>query len=162
MEHVSHEVAAAATDSLTRTAVRATLHCLTGCAIGEVLGMVIATALGWGNAVSIAISVVLTFVFGYALTIGPILRAGVSAHRAAGITVASDTASIARWRRSTMRSSSRCRVRWRPVYRRPCSGGASSQPRDRFRRDCSREPVAHRAWSRSRRRASVPLIGAAG
>ena len=35
--------------ALTRLAVSATLHCLTGCAIGEVLGMVIGTALGWGN-----------------------------------------------------------------------------------------------------------------
>ncbi len=33
--------------ALTRLAVSATLHCLTGCAIGEVLGMVIGTALGW-------------------------------------------------------------------------------------------------------------------
>ena len=45
--------------SLNRSAVQATLHCLTGCAIGEVLGMVIATALGWGNAGSIGISVAL-------------------------------------------------------------------------------------------------------
>ena len=95
VEHAPRDVAEAATDSLTRTAVRATLHCLTGCAIGEVVGMVIATALGWGNAASIAISVVLAFVFGYALTIGPILRAGVPVRRAAGLTVASDTASIA-------------------------------------------------------------------
>ena len=57
--------------SLTRSAVQATLHCLTGCAIGEVLGMVIATALGWGNTASIAISVVLAFGFGYALTLRP-------------------------------------------------------------------------------------------
>ena len=81
--------------SLNRSAVRATLHCLTGCAIGEVLGMVIATALGWGNAASIGISVVLAFVFGYALTLGPILRAGVPARRAPRLTVASDTVSIA-------------------------------------------------------------------
>ena len=65
-----------------------------GCAIGEVLGMVIATALGWENTASIAISVVLAFVFGYALTLGPILRAGVPAKRAARLTVASDTVSI--------------------------------------------------------------------
>lgn len=45
--------------SLNRSAVQATLHCLTGCAIGEVLGMLIAPALGWGNTASIAISVVL-------------------------------------------------------------------------------------------------------
>jgi hypothetical protein len=32
--------------SLTRSAVQATLHCVTGCAIGEVLGMVAASSLG--------------------------------------------------------------------------------------------------------------------
>jgi putative flippase GtrA len=80
--------------SLNRSAVQATLHCLTGCAIGEVLGMVIATALGWGNTASIAISIVLAFVFGYSLTLGPILRTGVPPRRAARLTVASDTASI--------------------------------------------------------------------
>jgi hypothetical protein len=82
-------------ESLNRSAVRATLHCLTGCAIGEVLGMVIATALGWGNLASITISVVLAFFFSYSLTLGPILRAGVPFRRAAGLTVASDTISIA-------------------------------------------------------------------
>ena len=43
------------TPTLTRQAVQATLHCLTGCAIGEVLGMVIATALGLGDAASIGL-----------------------------------------------------------------------------------------------------------
>jgi len=81
--------------SLTRSAVQATLHCLTGCAIGEVLGMVIATALGWGNAASISISIVLAFFFGYLLTIQPVLRAGVPPARAARLTAASDTISIA-------------------------------------------------------------------
>lgn len=95
MEHASQEQLAAAPSSLNGMAVRATLHCLTGCAIGEVLGMVVATALGWGNAASITISVVLAFVFGYALTIGPIMRAGVPVRRAAALTVASDTISIA-------------------------------------------------------------------
>lgn len=90
----THAHAADQPESLNRMAVRATLHCLTGCAIGEVLGMVIATALGWGNAASITLSIVLAFFFGYALTIGPILRAGVPFRRAAGLTLASDTASI--------------------------------------------------------------------
>jgi hypothetical protein len=80
--------------SVWRIAVQATLHCLTGCAIGEVLGMVIATALGWGNAASIAVSVALAFLFGYALTIRPVLRAGIGFRRAAGIAFASDTVSI--------------------------------------------------------------------
>ena len=81
--------------SLTRTAVSATVHCLTGCAIGEVLGMVIATALGWGNAASIGLSVVLAFFFGYALTVRPVLRAGLPFSRAARVAVAADTVSIA-------------------------------------------------------------------
>jgi len=71
------------------------VHCLTGCAIGEVLGMVLATALGWGNALSIAISTVLAFFFGYALTLRPVLRAGVPFRRATGLAFASDTVSIA-------------------------------------------------------------------
>jgi hypothetical protein len=81
--------------SLNRAAVQATVHCLTGCAIGEVLGMVIATALYWGNASSIAISVVLAFFFGYSLTLRPVLHAGIGFRRAAGVALASDTVSIA-------------------------------------------------------------------
>ena len=80
--------------SLNRSALQATTHCLTGCAIGEVLGMVIATAFGWGTASSVAISVVLAFVFGYSLTLGPVLRANVPFRRAVGLTLASDTLSI--------------------------------------------------------------------
>jgi hypothetical protein len=80
--------------SLTHNAVQATLHCLTGCAIGEVLGMVLATALGWGNVASVALAVALAFLFGYALTIGPVLRAGIGFRRAAGVALASDTVSI--------------------------------------------------------------------
>ena len=80
--------------SLTRSAISATVHCLTGCAIGEVLGMVIATALGWGNAASIAVSVVLAFFFGYALAIRPVLAAGLGLRRAIGVAFASDTVSI--------------------------------------------------------------------
>jgi hypothetical protein len=80
--------------SLTRSAVDATLHCLTGCALGEILGMVIATALAWGNAASIIISLVLAFFFGYAVTFGPVVRAGVPPRRAFRITLASETVSI--------------------------------------------------------------------
>ena len=81
-------------EPLTRSAVQATLHCLTGCAIGEVLGMVVATAFGLGNAASIVLAVVLAFFFGYALTIRPVLAAGVRFRRAMGVTLASDTVSI--------------------------------------------------------------------
>jgi hypothetical protein len=79
---------------LNRAAISATLHCLTGCAIGEVLGMVLTTALGWGNAANIVVSIVLAFVFGYSLAIRPVLAAGVPFRRALGIGLASDTVSI--------------------------------------------------------------------
>jgi hypothetical protein len=57
--------------------------------------MVLATAFGWGNALSIGISVALAFLFGrYTLTIRPVLHAGVGFRRAAGVVLASDTISI--------------------------------------------------------------------
>jgi hypothetical protein len=80
--------------ALTRQAVSATLHCLTGCAIGEILGMVLATWWGWANASSIALSIVLAFVFGYSLAIRPVLRAGVGVRRSIGVAFAADTVSI--------------------------------------------------------------------
>jgi len=80
--------------ALTRQAVSATAHCLTGCAIGEVLGMVIGTALGWSNLATIALAVALAFLFGYALTIGPILRASIALSTAIPLTLAADTVSI--------------------------------------------------------------------
>ncbi|SES25014.1 protein of unknown function [Lentzea xinjiangensis] len=81
--------------SLTRQAISATLHCLTGCAIGEVLGMVIGTALGWSDLATIALAVALAFVFGYALTIRPVLKSGLAFRAAVGVALAADTVSIA-------------------------------------------------------------------
>ncbi|MEU5577895.1 DUF4396 domain-containing protein [Streptomyces huasconensis] len=78
-----------------RTAAQATLHCLTGCAIGEVLGMVIGTALGWGNVPTMALAIALAFVFGYALTLRGILKAGVDFRTAFRVALAADTLSIA-------------------------------------------------------------------
>jgi hypothetical protein len=76
------------------TAIRATLHCLTGCAIGEILGMVLATALGLGGAASIALAVALAFLFGYALTSQSLLRARLPVRRALRTAFAADTVSI--------------------------------------------------------------------
>jgi hypothetical protein len=90
--HGHHEQAAQR--SLNALAWSATLHCLTGCAIGEVLGMVIGTALGWGNVETIALAVILAFLFGYALTIRPLLASGMAVGQAARLALAADTASI--------------------------------------------------------------------
>ena len=78
-----------------RLAASATTHCLTGCAIGEVAGLAIATAAGWGNAASIAIAVVLAFLFGYSFTLQSLLRGGVGLRPAIRIALAADTLSIA-------------------------------------------------------------------
>ncbi|MER7332642.1 MULTISPECIES: DUF4396 domain-containing protein [unclassified Micromonospora] len=81
--------------NLTRLAITATLHCLTGCAIGEVLGMVIGTALGWSDLATIALAVGLAFLFGYSLTIRPVLRSGVPLRTAIKVALVADTVSIA-------------------------------------------------------------------
>ena len=97
----SERLAARAADSppsrrrdLTKAAVAATAHCLTGCAIGEVLGMVLATWWGWGYLASIVLSIALAFGFGYSLTVRPVLRAGVGLRRAVGVALTADTVSI--------------------------------------------------------------------
>ena len=92
---MSHPHAQLSGTELTRTAVSATLHCVTGCAIGEVLGMVIGTALGWGDWSTIGLAVVLAFFFGYALTIRPVLRSGLPLRQAIKVALAADTLSIA-------------------------------------------------------------------
>jgi hypothetical protein len=81
--------------SLTRTAFSATVHCLTGCAIGEILGMVLSTWWGWSNTGNVLLSVFLAFVFGYSLTMLPLLRAGLTLRRSLPLAFASDTLSIA-------------------------------------------------------------------
>jgi hypothetical protein len=80
--------------SMRQLAFSATLHCLTGCAIGEVLGMVIGTGLGWDDVPTILLSVVLAFVFGYSLTLRPLLASGLAFAAAARLALAADTLSI--------------------------------------------------------------------
>jgi hypothetical protein len=80
--------------SLNRIAFSATAHCLTGCAIGEVLGLVIGTALGWGNVATIALAVALAFLFGYSLTMLPLLRSGMALAAVLPVAFAADTLSI--------------------------------------------------------------------
>jgi hypothetical protein len=99
MEHATHETHQHHDDhqmgSTNAMAVSATLHCLTGCAIGEILGLVIGTALGLGNLATIAIAVGLAFLFGYALSTLPLLRAGLGVGAALTVVLAADTLSIA-------------------------------------------------------------------
>ena len=91
-DHAHHDQADGR--ALTRLAVSATLHCLTGCAIGEILGLILATWWGWSNGPSIALAVVLAFAFGYTLTITLVLRSGLPLRTAIGVALAADTVSI--------------------------------------------------------------------
>jgi Domain of unknown function (DUF4396) len=92
-EHAGHDHSAHG-GSLNRVALSATAHCLTGCAIGEVLGVMIGTALGWGNFETIVLAIALAFLFGYSLTMLPLLRAGLAFAAAVPLALASDTLSI--------------------------------------------------------------------
>jgi hypothetical protein len=93
--HAHHHAMPTSGNALTKVALSATLHCLTGCAIGEIAGMLIGTALGFSNLATVTLSVLLAFVFGYALTSLPLLRAGLVLATVIPIALASDTLSIA-------------------------------------------------------------------
>ncbi|MER5354042.1 DUF4396 domain-containing protein [Kitasatospora sp. NPDC002551] len=75
-------------------AAQATLHCLTGCAIGEILGMVLGTAFGLSNGATLVLAILLAFVFGYALTMRGVLKAGLDVRTAVKVALAADTVSI--------------------------------------------------------------------
>jgi len=79
---------------LNRLAARATTHCLTGCGIGEVLGLALGTALGWTTLATVVAAVLLAFVFGYGLTLVPLVRSGVALKAALGLALVADTLSI--------------------------------------------------------------------
>jgi hypothetical protein len=57
--------------------------------------MIVGTALGWGNVPTIAVSVLLAFVFGYTLTLLPLVRGGLALGAALPVAFAADTVSIA-------------------------------------------------------------------
>ena len=160
MDHTHAHPAQDGSESLNRMAVRATLHCLTGCAIGEVLGMVIATALGWGNAASITLSIVLAFLFGYALTFGP--------DPAGRRTVPSRSGADVRVGHRLDHDDGNSRNAFILIVPGAIAAGLygfvvlvefDRQPCHRIHRDRAREPLADRARSWPRGRASVPLSG---
>jgi hypothetical protein len=79
---------------LNRLAAQATTHCLTGCAAGEIVGLIVATWLGLGTTASIALAIALAYVFGFSLTMRPLLAGGMPFARAARLALAADTVTI--------------------------------------------------------------------
>jgi len=80
--------------NLNSLGLSATTHCLTGCVIGEITGMAIATAFGWGNGAQIALAIALAYLFGFALTARPLVKAGLAAGVVVSTALAADTVSI--------------------------------------------------------------------
>ena len=96
-EHTEHHTLALDKDtktSLRKMAASATLHCLTGCAIGEVAGLIIGTLLNLSNTATVALAIVLAFIFGFMLSTLPLRKAGLGFFAALSIVFAADTLSI--------------------------------------------------------------------
>ncbi len=85
-----------ATDSLWRKGFRSVAHCYSGCGAGELSGIIIAVGLlSLGNFWVSLITFSLAYVFGYGMTLGPLLQSGMPFKRAMIDTFYSDTATIA-------------------------------------------------------------------
>lgn len=84
-----------ARDSRTRRALRSTAHCYSGCGMGEVIGVVVSVGVfAWGNVAAASLTFVLAYVFGVALTFGPLVQAGESTGTAMWDAVVSESGSI--------------------------------------------------------------------
>jgi hypothetical protein len=57
--------------------------------------MIITTAFAWTAGPSVALSIILAFVFGYSFSMRPLLKHGLSLKKALGLALLADTASIA-------------------------------------------------------------------
>ena len=83
-------------DSIWRKGVRSVAHCYSGCGAGEVTGVFIAAGLlALDNTAVALITFAFAYVFGYGMTFGPLLQAGVPVKRALLDTFYSDTLTIA-------------------------------------------------------------------
>jgi hypothetical protein len=78
-----------------RLALIATAHCLAGCGSGEILGMLLGMRFGLGNSGTIVLAVILGFIFGLALGVLPLLRAGFSPIQALRTVVVAESIGIA-------------------------------------------------------------------
>jgi hypothetical protein len=82
-------------DSLWRRGLRSTAHCYSGCGAGEVVGILVAQAVlgltvGWVAAVTFGFA----YLFGFGLTVGPLMQEGVGVREAILDAVYSETPSI--------------------------------------------------------------------
>jgi hypothetical protein len=84
-----------ARDSVWRRGWRSVSHCYSGCGAGEITGVLLAAGLlGLGTWPVALITFALAYLFGYALTVGPLLQEGVGLRTALWDAFTSETASI--------------------------------------------------------------------
>jgi hypothetical protein len=82
-------------DSLWRRGFRSVCHCYSGCGAGEVTGVIIALGLlSMENLAVAATTFAFAYVFGYALTVGPLMQEGVSFTQAMWDAFLAETPSI--------------------------------------------------------------------
>lgn len=82
-------------DSLPRKAFRSVAHCYSGCGIGEILGVIIAVGiLATGNFRASVITFTLAYVFGFGLTVGPMVQGGMPLGQAIRDSIIAETLSI--------------------------------------------------------------------
>lgn len=83
-------------DSLWRRGFRSVCHCYSGCGAGEISGVLIAVGLlSLRNLWVAALTFLLAYVFGYAMTMGPLIQEGMEFREAFVDAFYSETASIA-------------------------------------------------------------------
>ena len=84
-----------ARDSVWRRGWRSVSHCYSGCGAGEIIGVVLTMGiLGWAAWPAAIVTFILAYLFGYALTVGPLLQEGVGLRTALWDAFTSETASI--------------------------------------------------------------------
>ncbi|WP_254522626.1 DUF4396 domain-containing protein [Natrinema caseinilyticum] len=82
-------------DSFWRKGFRSVSHCYSGCGTGEVLGISIAVGLlAFKTTGTVLLTFALAYLFGYALTVGPLMQEGVGLREALWDAFYSETASI--------------------------------------------------------------------
>ncbi|EJN57446.1 DUF4396 domain-containing protein [Halogranum rubrum] len=82
-------------DSLWRRGFRSTAHCYSGCGAGEVVGITLAQGiLALGTAYVAGVTFTFAYLFGFALTVGPLMQDGVGFKEAMADALYSETPSI--------------------------------------------------------------------
>jgi hypothetical protein len=82
-------------DSVWRRGWRSVSHCYSGCGAGEIIGVIVTMGiLGWAVGPAAVATFTLAYIFGYALTAGPLIQEGMAVRTALWDAFTSETASI--------------------------------------------------------------------